>query len=557
MDLKHRSNWITEGDDRASHRSFLWSLGITGDEMHKPFIGVINTWSEFHPGHAHLRELAPFVKSGIRSSGGLPFEMNTIALCDGFACGHEGNKRVLPSRDLIADSIEISVEANRFDGLVLIGSCDKIAPALAMAAARLDIPTVILTGGPMQPGFDCETSEPLTGTNARNAAVNYREGQIDAARFLDIEQRACPGPGSCMMMATANTMSCLIEVLGLSLPGCAATHAVDARKKHLAFESGRQVMNLLEKGILPSHIVTEDSLKNAVKALLALGGSINCVIHLLAFAHEMHLPLKIDDFDTVGREVPFIANVKPSGEYLMTDFDRAGGIPAFLKTLLPLLDADVLTVTGKSLEENITATRCYDTTVIRPLESPLAPHGGIAILRGNLAPGSAVVKTSAVTPEMMVHEGPARVFDSEEDMMAAIWDHKIQHGDVIVLRYEGPRGGPGMREFLLGPLALSTMGFGKSVAIVTDGRFSGATYGPCIGHVSPEAMAGGPIAVVRDGDPIRIDIPQRTLEIKISAPHLQKRLSAWTAPPARIKTGFLGLYAAQVGSAEQGALLHP
>jgi dihydroxy-acid dehydratase len=441
--------------------------------------------------------------------------MNTIALCDGFACGHEGNKRVLPSRDLIADSIEISVEANRFDGLVLLGSCEKIAPALAMAAAHLDIPTVILTGGPMQPGFDCETGESLTGTNARKAAVNYREGHIDAARFLDIEQRACPGPGSCMMMATANTMSCLIEVLGLSLPGCAATHAVDARKKHLAFESGRQVMRLLEKGILPSHIVTEGSLKNAVKALLALGGSINCVIHLLAFAHEMHLPLKIDDFDTIGREVPFIANVKPSGEYLMTDFDRAGGISAFLKTLLPLLDADVLTVTGNSLGQ------------------------------------------SAVTPEMMVHEGPARVFDSEEEMMAAIWDHKIQHGDVIVLRYEGPRGGPGMREFLLGPLALSAMGFGKSVAIVTDGRFSGATYGPCIGHVSPEAMAGGPIAVVRDGDPIRIDIPQRTLEIKISAPQLQKRLSGWTAPPARIKTGFLGLYAAQVGSAEQGALLHP
>jgi len=557
MDLKHRSKAVVEGDQRASHRGFLWSLGVVGDEMKKPFIGVINTWSEFHPGHIHLRDLAALVKAGIRSEGGVPFEMNTIALCDGFACGHEGNKWVLPSRDLIADSIELSVEANRFDAMVLIGSCDKIAPAIAMAAARINIPTIILTGGPMLPGFDRETQQPLTGTNARQAMVDFREEAIDASRFLEIEQDCCPGPGSCMMMASANTMCCLIEVLGLSLPGCATAHAVDARKKHIAFESGRQIMTLLKKGIFPSHIVTAASLKNAVKALMALSGSINCVIHLLAFAHEMNLPLRIDDFDEIGRDTPFISNIKPSGDYLFIDFERAGGIPAFLRELSPILETEVLTVTGKSLAENITRAKVFNPTVIRPLKSPIAPEGGIAILRGNLAPGSAVVKSAAVAPEMMIHEGPARVYESEEEMMDAILEKRIQHGDVIILRYEGPKGGPGMREFLLGPVALSSMGYGKSVSLVTDGRFSGATYGPCIGHVSPEAMVGGPIAVVRDGDTILIDIPNRKLDIIISEEELENRLSGWKPPKPRYKKGFMGMYAANVGSAEEGALLHP
>jgi len=557
MELKHRSKAVVEGDQRASHRGFLASLGIVPDDVKKPFIGVINTWSEFHPGHIHLRDLASFVKSGIRSEGGVPFEMNTIALCDGFPCGHEGNKRVLPSRDLIADSIELAVEANRFDAMVLIGSCDKIAPALSMAAARLDIPTVIVTGGPMLPGFDRETGQPLTGTNARQALVELREGRIDEARLLEIEQGVCPGPGSCMMMASANTMCCLIEVLGLSLPGCATVHAVDARKKQIAYESGRQIMRLLEKGVTPSKIVTRASLRNAVKALMALGGSINCVIHLLAFAHEMKLPLKIDDFDAIGRKTPFIANIKPSGEYLFIDFERAGGIPAFLKVLSPFLETDVLTVTGKSLKENIASAKVYNPRVIRSLESPLSPEGGIAILRGTLAPESAVIKSAAVSPEMLFHEGPARVFESEEELTEAILDRKIEHGDVIILRYEGPRGGPGMREFLIPPVALSSMGYGRSVALVTDGRFSGATYGPCIGHVSPEAMVGGPIAVVRDGDLIRIDIPNRRLDIKIPQEELEKRLSLWKPPRPRFEKGFLGMYARCVESAAEGALLHP
>ena len=557
MDLKHRSKAVVEGDQRASHRGFLASLGIVPDDVKKPFIGVINTWSECHPGHIHLRDLASFVKSGIRSEGGVPFEMNTIALCDGFPCGHEGNKRVLPSRDLIADSIELAVEANRFDAMVLIGSCDKIAPALSMAAARLDIPTVIVTGGPMLPGFDRETGQALTGTNARQALVDLREGRIDNARLLEIEQGVCPGPGSCMMMASANTMCCLIEVLGLSLPGCATVHAVDARKKQIAYESGRQIMRLLERGMTPSKIVTQGSLKNAVKALMALGGSINCVIHLLAFAHEMKLPLKIDDFDEIGRKTPFIANIKPSGEYLLIDFDRAGGIPAFLKVLSPFLDLGVLTVTGESLGENIASAKTYNPKVIRSLENPLSPEGGIAILRGTLAPESAVVKSAAIAPEMLLHEGPARVFESEEELTEAILDRKIEHGDVIILRYEGPKGGPGMREFLIPPVALSSMGYGKSVARVTDGRFSGATDGPCIGHVSPEAMVGGPIAVVRDGDPIRIDIPNRRLDLNISEEELKRRMSLWKPPPPRFETGFMGMYARCVGSAAEGALLHP
>jgi dihydroxy-acid dehydratase len=560
MEPKHRSKTVVEGDKRASTRTYLWplgSLGMSAGEMNKPFVGVINTWSEYHPGHIHLRELADLVKAGIRSEGGVPFEMNTIALCDALATAHEGSKRVLPSRDLIADSIELAVDANRFDAMVLIGSCDKIAPALAMAAARINIPTIILTGGPMLPGFDRETKQALTGTNARLALVDFQEAKIDRSRFLEIEQSACPGPGSCMMMASANTMCCLIEVLGLSLPGCASCHAVDGKKRQIAFESGRQVMTLLEKGILPSHIVTVASLRNAVKALMALGGSMNCVIHLLAFAREMNLPLKIDDFDEIGRSTPFIADIKPSGEYLLFDFDRAGGIPAFLTELSPLLETRVLTVTGKSLADNIAHAKVYNPTVIRSLEKPISQEGGIAILRGSLAPRSAVVKMSAVAPEMMVHEGSARVYESEEEMIQAILTKKIQHGDVIILRYQGPRGAPGMPEFLIPPATLVAMGYGKSVALVTDGRFSGATRGPCIGHVSPEAMLGGPIAVVRDGDQILIDIPGRKLEIKITEEELNKRLSSWTAPKSKIQKGFMGMYANNVGPAEEGACLHP
>jgi dihydroxy-acid dehydratase len=525
--------------------------------MEKPFIGVINTWSEYHPGHIHLRDLSALVKAGIRSEGGVPFEMNTIALCDALATAHEGSKRVLPTRDLIADSIELAVEANRFDAMVLIGSCDKIAPALAMATARIDIPTVILTGGPMLPGFDRETKEDLTGTNVRKALVDFQEGRIDISRFMEIEQSACPGPGSCMMMASANTMCCLIEVMGLSLPGCASCHGVDGKKKQIAFESGRQVMSLLKKGITPSKIVTQASLRNGLKALMALSGSMNCVIHLLAFGHEMNLPLQIDDFDEISRKTPILANIKPSGKYLMLDLDRAGGIPAFLKELSPLLEMDVLTVTGKVLAENI-ATACnHNPEVIRSIGNSISQEGGIAILKGNLAPGTAVVKTGAVAPEMMVHKGPARVFESEEEMTEVILNKGIQHGDVIILRYQGPRGAPGMPEFLIPPATLSAMGYGKSVALITDGRYSGATQGPCIGHVSPEAMVGGPIAVVKDGDPILINIPERKLEINISEEELKKRLSTWRAPKPRIEKGFMGMYAAHVGPAEKGALLHP
>jgi dihydroxy-acid dehydratase len=560
MDLKHRSGIVVRGNKRASTRAYLWPLGflgMDGKEMEKPFVGVINTWSEYHPGHTHLRDLSALVKAGIRSEGGVPFEMNTIALCDALATAHEGSKRVLPTRDLIADSIELAVDANRFDAMVLIGSCDKIAPALAMATARIDIPTIILTGGPMLPGFDRETKEDLTGTNVRKALVDFQEGRIDTSRFMEIEQSACPGPGSCMMMASANTMCCLIEVMGLSLPGCASCHGVDGRKKQIAFESGRQIMELLKKGIAPSKIVTRASLRNAVKALMALSGSMNCVIHLLAFAHEMNLPLQINEFDEISRKTPILANIKPSGKYLMFDLDRAGGIPAFLKELSPMLEMETLTVTGKTLAENIAKARNASPEVIRSLENPISREGGIAILKGNLAPGTAVVKTGAVAPEMMVHKGPARVFESEEEMTEVILNKGIQHGDVIILRYQGPRGAPGMPEFLIPPATLSAMGYGKTVALITDGRYSGATQGPCIGHVSPEAMVGGPLAIVRDGDRISIDIPNRKLEIKISEQELMKRLSAWKPPQPKIVNGFMGMYAANVGPADKGALLHP
>jgi dihydroxy-acid dehydratase len=409
----------------------------------------------------------------------------------------------------------------------------------------------------MLPGFDRETKEDLTGTNVRKALVDFQEGRIDTARFREIEQRACPGPGSCMMMASANTMCCLIEVMGLSLPGCASCHGVDGRKKQIAFESGRQIMELLKKGIIPSTVVTRASLRNGVKALMALSGSMNCVIHLLAFAHEMNLPLHIDEFDEISRKTPILANIKPSGKYLMFDLDRAGGIPAFLRELSPLLEMDTLTVTGKTLAENIVSARNANPDVIHSIGSPISREGGIAILKGNLAPGTAVVKTGAVAPEMMIHKGPARVFESEEEMTEVILNKGIQHGDVIILRYQGPRGAPGMPEFLIPPATLSAMGYGKTVALITDGRYSGATQGPCIGHVSPEAMVGGPIAVVKDGDPILINIPERKLEINISQEELKKRLSAWKAPKPRIEKGFMGMYAAHVGPAEKGALLHP
>jgi dihydroxy-acid dehydratase len=550
-----RSREIVWGDERASHRSYLRAMGVPESEISKPFIGIINSWSEFHPGHIHLRDLAEEVKAGVWAGGGVPFEGNTISLCDGLCMGHEGMRWVLPSRDLIVDSVEVMAEGNRFDGLVLLASCDKIVPAMLMAAARVDIPTIIVTGGAMMPGYHRPSRSYVVASEAREGLGKYRRKEITQDEFLDIERSVCPGPGSCSIMATANSMSCLVEVLGMSLVGCGSSHANQATKKLIAFESGKQSLRLVQEQILPSKIMSDRALGNALVALMAMGASTNCLLHLLALGEELRRPLELDEFDRVSRKTPHVLNVRPSGKYLFLDFDQAGGVPALLKELSDLIDLDVLTVTGKRLKENLRGARNFNPDVIHPVTDPLAPEGGIAILKGNLAPFGAVVKQSAVAKEMRVHKGPAIVFDSEEEAMKALLEGKVKPGHVMVIRFEGPKGGPGMREMLMPTSTLMGLGLGTSVALVTDGRFSGASRGPCVGHVSPEAMEGGPIAVVRDDDLLMIDIPQRKLELLIPPEEYRARLEEWKRPEMKVRRGYLSLYAQKVGPSHKGAVV--
>lgn len=550
-----RSRDVVDGDERASHRAYLRTIGVAEEEMGKPFVGVINSWSEFHPGHAHLRGLAEEVKAGVWAAGGIPFEGNTISLCDGLSMGHEGMKWVLPSRDLIADSVEVMAEGNRFDGLVLLASCDKIVPAMLMAAARIDIPAIIVTGGAMMPGFHRPSRTYMAASNAREGLGRYRRGEITREDYLEIERSVCPGLGSCTIMGTANSMSCLVEVLGMSLPGCGSSHADQAQKKLIAFQSGKQAVKLIGQGLTPRRIMTPAAMHNALVALMAMGASTNCVLHLLALGEELHRPLVIEEFDRVSRQVPHLLGVRPSGKYHFSDFEQAGGVPALLAELREYLDLSALTVTGGTLGENLKGARNYNPDVIRPAADPLAPEGGLAILKGSLAPHGAVVKQSAVAQEMRVHEGPAIVFESEEEAMEGLLGGRVKPGQVMVIRYEGPRGGPGMREMLMPTATLMGMGLGTSVALVTDGRFSGASRGPCIGHVSPEAMEGGPIAAVRDGDPLRIDIPGRRLDLLIAPQELRARLADWKKPGVRAKRGYLRLYAAKVGPSHKGAVV--
>ena len=553
MELKHRSKTIVEGDDRAAHRAYLRSLGLSTEEMAKPFIGVINSWSEFHPGHIVLRSFAEEVKKGIWAAGGIPFELNTVALCDGLCMGHRGMSWVLPSRELIADSVEVIAEANRFDALVLLASCDKIVPGMLMGAARVNVPAIMFTGGAMLPGYVRSRGEWILSTHAREYLGKFRKGEITKEEFLEVECAAVPSFGSCAGIATANSMSCLAEVLGMSLPGCGAVPAVDAKKNSLAFMTGKGIMSVLKSGLTPDRVMTKDTLENAATALMALGGSTNCILHLMAIAQELNIDLALNDFDRISRTTPHIVNVWPSGKHFMVDLERAGGIPAVLKEIEPHLHPDVLTVTGKSLGENVRDAEVYDREVIASLDRPLEPEGGIAILYGNLAPNGAVVKQSAVPPKMKTFTGVAKVYDSEEESMQAMLSSDIVPGDVVVIRYEGPRGGPGMREMLMPTATLMGLGLGNSVALVTDGRFSGATRGPCVGHVSPEAVDGGLIALVKDGDTILIDIPHRTLELQVSEDELQKRRRAWSGPKTKEVRGFLKLYAEKASPAHLGA----
>ncbi|SHF30247.1 dihydroxy-acid dehydratase [Caldanaerobius fijiensis DSM 17918] len=545
---------VKAGVEKAPHRSLLYALGITDEEMKRPFIGVISSKSEIIPGHLHLDKIAEAVKAGIRMAGGVPFEINTIGVCDGIAMNHTGMKYSLASRELIADSVEVVVRAHAFDGIVLIPNCDKIVPGMLMAAARLNIPAIVVSGGPMLAGRfrgqDSDLSKVFEAVGAVSA------GMMSEDELHELEQYACPGCGSCSGMYTANTMNCLTEALGMGLPGNGTIPAVYAERIRLAKMAGMRIMDLVQKEIRPRDIMTRNAFINAFAVDMALGGSTNTVLHLTAIAHEAGVEISLEDIDRISNTVPNLCKLSPAGKYHIQDLYEAGGIQAVMAELNKkgYIDTGRFTVTGKTVGENIKGVSVRNHDVIRPVEEPYSKTGGLAILKGNLAPDGAVVKASAVSPEMMVHEGPARVFDSEDEAIDAILKGKINKGDVVVIRYEGPKGGPGMREMLSPTSALAGMGLDKDVALITDGRFSGATRGASIGHVSPEAAEGGPIAVLKDGDIISINIPERKLEVKLSDAELHERFKVWVKKEPQIKSGYLRRYAEMVTSASTGAV---
>ncbi len=550
-----RSDVIKHGLERAPHRALLYSLGLDRSDFEKPFIGVVNSYSSLVPGHVHLRRIAEAVIQGVRAAGGVPFEFNTIVVCDGLAMGHRGMHYSLPSRELIADSVETIVEAHSLDGVVLIPNCDKVTPGMLMAAARLDIPAIVVTGGPMICGWF--RGRKVAYSHVYEGIGRVKAGELSEEELEELARTACPTPGSCNGLYTANTMACMTEALGLMLPGAATPPATSSRRLAIAFESGKRIVEMVREGLKPSKILTKKAFENAIRVDLALGGSTNTVLHLMAVAHEAGVDLRLDDFDRLSRETPQIAELIPSGPYGVDDLDKAGGIPAVMKTLEPLLHLDALTVTGKTLGENIADARRLDENVIRPLEKPIRRTGGIAILRGNLAPEGAVLKTAAIPPKMMKFRGRARVFDCEKDAVEALLDGKIREGEVVVIRYEGPRGGPGMREMLAPTATLVGLGLIEKVALITDGRFSGATRGLCIGHVSPEAADGGPIAVLEDGDVISIDVDARRLDVELDERELKRRLESWKPPKPKIGRGWLLRYSLSVSSANTGAIIRP
>jgi dihydroxy-acid dehydratase len=549
-----RSDTIKKGFQRAPHRSLLRACGVTDEEMDRPFIGVANSFTDIVPGHIHLNTVAEAVKTGINNAGGVAFEFNTMAICDGIAMNHEGMRYSLASREIVADTVESVAMAHQFDGLVLIPTCDKIVPGMLMAAARLDIPSIVVTGGPMLPGEFKGKSVDLINVYEAVGAVSA--GKMSEEDLRELEQCACPGPGSCAGLFTANTMACITEAIGMSLPHCATTHAVAGKKIRIARESGEQILNLIKKDITPSKIMTQSAFENAVAVDMALGGSSNTTLHLPAIANELSekgISVDLSLFDEFSKKIPHITSISPAGVYSMLDLDKAGGIPGVLKVLETKLDMEVLTCTGGSLKENIKDAKVLDKNVIRSLDHPIHSEGGIAVLRGNLAPKGSVIKQGAVDADMMIHEGPAKVYNSEEDCVESIFKGEINEGDVIVIRYEGPKGGPGMREMLNPTSAISGMEI-KSVALITDGRFSGGTRGPCVGHVSPEAMADGPLAAVKNGDIIKIDIPNRTLEFDVTEAEIKKRIKEAIKPDRNVK-GCLARYMKLATSADEGAVL--
>ncbi len=548
-----RSDSVKKGVERTPHRALLYATGVPKSEMNKPFIGVATSFTDIIPGHISMNELGRFIEKGIHTGGGYPFFFGIPGICDGIAMGHKGMKYSLPSRELIADIIECIVEAHQFDGIVLLTNCDKITPGMLMAAARLDIPAIVLTAGPMLAGYYKGQRRNLT-SDTFEAVGKFKKGVLTEEDLQALELCACPTAGSCQGMYTANTMACVTEALGMSLPGVAAAPAVMSEKRRLAFETGVKIVELVKKHVNARKILTKEAFYNAITVDMALGGSTNTVLHIKAIANEAGVELPLEVFDEISRKTPHIVNIIPSGEHYMEDLYRAGGIPAVLQRLKDKIFPN-LTVSGFNIKEIAEKAQIYDEEVIRPIEKAYHKEGGVAILKGNLAPDGAVVKQTAVSSKMLKFEGTARCFDSEEEAMRAILDGKIKEGDVVVIRYEGPSGGPGMREMLSPTSAITGMGLNESVALITDGRFSGGTRGPCIGHVSPEAAQGGPIALVKDGDRILIDIPKRKLEVKVSERELKKRLKEWKPPKPRIKEGYLTRYARMVSSADKGAIL--
>jgi dihydroxy-acid dehydratase len=528
--------------------------GFSEEDMQKSVIGIANSWNEIAAGHVHLNRMAEAVRAGIRQAGGTPMEFNTIAVCDGVSEGSFGMRYPLPSRDLVADSIEAMVcgHSDLFDGMVCLCTCDKVVPGMLMGAARVNIPTVFFTGGQMRPGRF--RGEDIVVYDLARIYRQFSSGELSPEEFFGKVSSACPGPGACNVLGTATTMACMTEALGMSLPGCATHIADEAKGLRLATESGRQIMKLVGKGLRPSDILTKNAFENAIRVDMAIGGSTNTALHLPAIANEVDVDINLKDFDRLSRSTPNLCRIKPNGPHNFTELEKAGGVTAVMKRIEPLLHLDALTVSGTTVGERIKDSVVANDEIIRYLDTPYSKDGGIAVLYGNLAPGGAVVKASAVHPSMLVFSGPARVFDSEEDCTNAFENNEIKQGDVVVIRYEGPKGGPGMREMLMITMRISETKLNTSVALVTDGRFSGGTGGMSIGHVSPEAFEGGPIAAIREGDMILIDVPNRQLNVSLDENDMKTRLKTWKPPELKVKKGYLALYAKTTSSANKGAI---
>jgi len=551
-----KSDNVKKGAQRAPHRSLFNALGFTEEEMNRPLIGVVSSFNEIVPGHMNLDKITEAVKKGVYMAGGVPVEVPAIAVCDGIAMNHIGMKYSLVTRELIADSTECLATAHQFDALVMIPNCDKNVPGLLMAAARVNVPTIFVSGGPMLAGLELRGKKTCL-SSLFEAVGEYNAGKMDAEELHEFEEKACPTCGSCSGMYTANSMNCLTEVLGMGLKGNGTIPAVYSARIRLAKQAGMQIMKLLEQDIRPRDIMTEAAFRNAMSVDMALGCSTNSMLHLPAIAHEAGVELNLEIANAISKKTPNLCHLAPAGDTFMEDLNEAGGVYAVMNELdkLGVLDTSCMTVTGKTVAENIKGCVNKNTDIIRPIDNPYMKTGGIAVLKGNIAPDSCVVKAAAVAPEMMQHQGPARVFDCEEDAIAAIRGGKIVAGDVVVIRYEGPKGGPGMREMLSPTSEIAGMGLDKDVALITDGRFSGATRGASIGHVSPEAAVGGPIALIEEGDQIKIDIENNQIDVLVSDEELAKRKEAWTPREPRVKTGYLRRYASQVTSANTGAVL--